>query len=203
MRIIGLCGGSGSGKGMVCSLFSELDVPFVDTDAVYREITGSRGECVRELEDCFGKEILSENGSLDRRRLSAIVFFGDDSESKLKKLNAITHRHILNETRKRLLEYEKMGAAYALVDAPVLFESGFDRDCDEIICVIAKKEIRIERIMLRDGIGRDAAERRIDSQLPDDRLISLCDHVIYNNSDLAHLKSEVLKIHNLILKNII
>ena len=191
MKVIGLCGGSGSGKGAVSRIFAEIGIPSIDTDAVYREMTLSDSPCMRELRGEFGDEVVNSQGGLDRARLASIVF---NDPSRLKTLNKIAHSFILDETRRRLAEYMDEGFPAAIVDAPVLFESGFDKECDEIICVVADKETRIGRIMSRDGITRDAAEKRIASQMPDETLISKCDHVIYNNSDIESLREQILSL---------
>ena len=201
MKVIGLCGGSGSGKGSSCEVFRELGIPSIDTDAVYREITASPGDCIAALADEFGSEIITENGSLNRKRLAEIVFSGDDSALRLARLNRIAHKFILDETRRRLAYYEQAGTPAAIVDAPVLFESGFDDECDILICIIADRDVRIARIMARDGITREEAEKRILSQLSDEELISRCDYVISNNYDISHLKTEVKHVLNKILDN--
>ena len=193
MKVIGLCGGSGSGKGAVSKIFLEIGIPSIDTDAVYREMTLSDSPCMRALAAEFGKEIINSLGGLDRTRLASIVF---NDPSRLEKLNKIAHSFILDETRRRLDNYRGEGFPAAIVDAPVLFESGFDNECDEIICVVADREIRTCRIMSRDGITRDAAEKRIASQMPDEILISKCDHVIYNNSDIESLREQILSLKN-------
>ena len=193
MKVIGLCGGSGSGKGAVSGIFAEIGIPSIDTDAVYREMTLSDSPCMRELRGEFGKEIINSLGGLDRARLASIVF---NDPSRLKILNKIAHSFILDETRRRLAEYRDEGLPAAIVDAPVLFESGFDKECDEIICVLADRDVRTTRIMSRDGITRDAAEKRIASQMPDETLISKCDHVIYNNSDIESLREQILSLKN-------
>ena len=193
MKVIGLCGGSGCGKGAVSGIFAEIGIPSIDTDAVYREMTLSDSPCMRALAAEFGKEIINSLGGLDRARLASIVF---NDPSRLKTLNKIAHSFILDETRRRLAKYSDEGFPAAIVDAPVLFESGFDKECDEIICVVADKETRIGRIMSRDGITRDAAEKRIASQMPDETLISKCDHVIYNNSDIESLREQILSLKN-------
>ena len=202
MKIIGLCGGSGSGKGAVSKLFCELGIPSVDTDAVYREITSNKGACLDTLASEFGQIIIKEDGSLDRKTLSTIVFSGEGAGQKRSRLNEITHKFILDETRRRLSSFEKKDVAFAIVDAPLLFESGFDKECDIVICVIADKHIRLDRIISRDGITREAAEKRIASQLSDGELISRSDFVIYNNSDLTALKREVIDVYNKINKNL-
>ena len=191
MKVIGLCGGSGSGKGTACDIFREYNIPSVDTDAVYREITAIPGPCLNALKSEFGSEIITDEGGLNRKALAAIVFSGEDSTYKLSRLNEITHRFILDETRRRLEGFRQNGSIAALVDAPVLFESGFDEECDIVVCVIADNETRIQRIIARDGITRQQAEDRISSQLSNEELISRSDFVIYNNSDIDSLRSEV------------
>ena len=94
MKIIGLCGGSGSGKGTVCEIFSKNQIPAIDTDKVYRELTSADSECLRELKKAFGNDIIAPNGSLDRRKLATIVFAGDNAASQLEMLNKISHKFI-------------------------------------------------------------------------------------------------------------
>ncbi|MBQ8303190.1 MAG: dephospho-CoA kinase [Clostridia bacterium] len=200
MKIIGLCGGSGSGKGIVSKIFLELGIPSIDTDLVYREMTNTPGPCLNALVAEFGGSILTNDGCLDRKRLADLVFAENDSKTKLKKLNEITHFFILNETRSRLAKFEQDGKIAAIVDAPVLFESGFDKECDEVICVITDRETRIDRIVSRDSISRDAAERRINSQMSDKELISRSDYVITNNGDISSLRPQIFEIAKQIKK---
>lgn len=202
MKVIGLCGGSGSGKGSACEIFRRLGIPSIDTDAVYREITSAPGECLTALANEFGSKIITESGALNRQRLASIVFSGEGSETRLARLNEISHKFILDETRCRLARYEQMDAVAAIVDAPVLFESGFDLECDILVCVISDRERRIERIMMRDSISRNEAEQRIASQMSDGELISRCDFVIRNDSGLVDLQDEVKSVLKKILDNI-
>ena len=201
MKVIGLCGGSGSGKGVVSSLFESRGVPAIDTDTVYRELTLGDGPCTRALAGEFGKEIISADGSLNRKVLGKIVFTDKDAKAKLKRLNEIAHQFILDETRRRLDIYRNQGYAAAIVDAPVLFESCFDSECDIIISVVADREVRIRRIMIRDNIDRESAEARIDSQLSDNEIILRSDFVIRNDSDLTALDERVCEVAHLILDN--
>lgn len=200
MKVVGLCGGSGSGKGMVSELFLKLNIPSVDTDAVYREMINYDSPCLRALIGEFGKEILKPDGGLDRKKLASIVFSGENSKIRLKKLNEISHKFILEETRKRLFMLSQMGYKAALVDAPVLFESGFNKECDLTLCVIADNEIRIQRIMTRDGLTREASENRINSQLDDSELQKRCDFVITNNTDAESLRIQVEELAKIILE---
>jgi dephospho-CoA kinase len=192
--VIGLCGGSGAGKSIVGEIFKANGIPVIDTDSVYHDITASAGECVTELSDAFGAEIVNANGGLDRAKLGEIVFANDASGEKLKKLNEIAHRHILSRADEILADYEQAGYKAAAVDAPVLFESGYDKKCDVTVCVIADTETRIERIVSRDNITREKAEVRISKQKDDKFLLANCDFAVYNNSDADSLSEQVMKI---------
>ncbi len=199
MFVLGVCGGSGSGKGETCRLFSEHGIPSVDTDALYHEMTAGKNTLTDALAARFGKEILDERGALIRSRLSEIVF-RPGAEDALADLNRISHYHILAKVRAWLSDMEKKGFSAALVDAPLLFESGFDQECDGILCVSAPKELRIERIMERDGITRERAERRIAAQVSDEYLLMRSGYHIYNDGDLASLQAQVEKIAKTIKK---
>lgn len=199
MKIIGLCGGSGSGKGTVAKTFLNFGITSVDTDAVYHDMTSHKSPCLDALVDEFGADIISTDGALDRKKLSAIVFFADDSQQKREKLNKISHKFVLDKTREMLTDFENDGYKAALVDAPLLFESGFDKECDLIISVVAKKEVRVERIIKRDGIDECAAIRRINSQITDEELISRSDFVIENSGSTAELENQVASIAKKIL----
>ena len=201
MKVIGLCGGSGSGKGTVCAMLCEHGIPTVDTDAVYRGLTASYTDCLRELASEFGERIISPDGSLDRSVLRELVFSGDGAAERLARLNEISHRHILARTRQMLGEYERAGFLAATVDAPVLYESGFDRECDIVIAVLADREVRIERIIHRDGISREAAERRIDSQLSDEELRRRADYVIVNDGNESVLRERIMSVAEEILNS--
>ena len=201
MKIIGLTGGSGSGKGAVSKILADLNIPSVDTDLIYRELTANAGPCLSALSQAFGNEIIATDGSLHRKRLSELVFSGEGAEYRLKKLNEISHSFILAETERRLSILEDAGYDLAVVDAPVLFESGFDKRCDVIVAVVADRNIRIERIISRDGLTVDMSEKRIDAQLSDEELRSLCDYIIVNNTDLDALKSDVIDTVNKIKMN--
>lgn len=204
---IGLCGRSGAGKGTVCKLFAELGIPSIDTDALYRDMTSSAAgaeslsPCMRELVDCFSDKILRDDFSLDRAALADIVFAPDGAES-LERLNRITHRHILKKTDELVADLAAGGARAVIIDAPLLFESGYDKYCDCIIAVGAAEATLVKRIVKRDGISEEAARRRLASQLPFAELERRADLVIMNDGDADKLLSSVRSAAQSILRRI-
>ena len=199
MKVIGLCGGSGSGKSFASKCFVNRGIPALDTDKLYHSMISCDSECTRELAFAFGSHILNSEKGIDRRRLAEEVF-SDTTGEKLKKLNSIAHRLILNECRIWLLEKEKEGCPAAIIDAPLLFESGFNKECDVIICVEADEKTRIKRITERDNISDEMAIKRIKTQAEDKFLEENSDFVIRNSQDAASLDLQVEKICRLILR---
>ena len=191
MKVIGLCGGSGSGKSVVSAAFAKRGFIAIDTDKVYRDLTDRKSHCLDELVCVFGGDILTEFGALNRAKLRDIVFA---DREKLKQLNSITHKYILGEVRSIISDAEKQGALGALVDAPLLYESGFDTECDYVVAVVADRKNRIARIMKRDNITELQATARIDSQIPNGELISKADFVIVNDRETQDIDDQVSKI---------
>ena len=197
MKIIGLCGGSGSGKGTVCSIFNELGIKSIDTDQVYHDMISSESDCVKELISAFGKDIYTSFG-IDRKKLRDIVF---SSEKYLNTLNEITHKHILNTVRYMIDDYRSDPSVNGvIIDAPLLFESGFNLECDVTVCVIADTDTRIKRIISRDGISYQNAYDRIKSQISNDELILKCDYFIENDSSIDSLRSQITTLYKRIFE---
>ena len=147
MKIIGLTGPSGAGKSTLCEKFNALGIPCINTDEIYHAITSKPSPCIDELKEKFGKEIINEDGSLNRKALAKLVFDGENKENNLANLNATTHKYVWEETNRILTEYMNKGKRAAVIDAPALFSSKiFIGACDLIISVLSPVESRIKRI---------------------------------------------------------
>lgn len=191
MKIIGLTGGSGAGKGIVSAVFAEKGIPVLDCDKVSREVTSKGSPCLTELSAAFGEDILNPDGTLNRPSLAEKAFSDRD---RLTLLNSITHRHILSRCEDWLRERESEGNAAAVLDAPQLFESGFDKRCDIIVSVVAQEDIRLERIVRRDGISEEKARGRLRNQYPDSFFIEKSHYVLENNGSPEQLAAKAAEL---------
>jgi len=196
ITVLGICGRSGSGKGYVCEIFNQFGIPSIDTDSVYKSLVTGCGDtpspCLVEITDAFGKSVLDEKGDLNKSALADIVF-APGNASRLKQLNTITHKHIKEKTLQTIASLADAGNSAVLIDAPVLFESGFDRLCDLKFYVRAPMELSVKRICARDGITEDRARRRLEAQMSDSALQALCDGVIENDG-IADVPIQVAEI---------
>lgn len=198
MRLIGVTGPSGAGKGALCELLKKRGIVCIDADAVYHSLLVPPSECLDALRDAFGESVFLPNGSLDRAALGRIVFAEND---KLELLNSTVLSYVLAKFRIMISEFEAKGEAAVVIDAPTLIESGFDKECDVVISVLAPVETRLERIMRRDAISREKALLRIKAQKSDEFYISHSDAVVHNDGSqdaLDEALDELLKEKNIL-----
>lgn len=201
MKIIGITGPSGAGKGAVSEYMRTAHgFKVIDADKVYHNIISAPSDCVSELADKFGNEIINENGGVDRKALSKLVF-GEENKDKLFVLNNITHKYVVSEINGLIDKYAKDGEAVCVIDAPLLIEAGIDEMCDCVIAVTAPKELRAKRIAARDGIDEESAMLRINSQKPDRFYEEGCDFNLQNTlllKDIGKLVDWYLRCEGLI-----
>lgn len=186
--IIGLTGGTGTGKTSVSRYFESAGYDVIDYDLITREVYKKGSPCLLEIAEQFGDAILTSDGELNRRALGAIVFADKKS---LEKLNSIVYKYIIEHTED-IIENSK--DKKLLLDAPTLFEAGLNKKCDRVIGVIAPKELRLERVMQRDNLERERVIDRINSQKDDDFYIKNCDYIINNNGSVSYLEAQALNI---------
>ena len=191
MRVFGLTGKSGAGKSYAAAIFEKNGFYIVDGDVIAREITLSGSPVLGRLSERFGKDIVRDDGSLDRKLLAERAF---SSEENRLALNEITHGEIDKVISEKLEEAEKEGYSFALIDAAALLESPSKKRCEKIIVVHAEKNVRLKRIMGRDGIDEKDALIRINAQKDDEYYLSSADYVIENNDEF--LAEKVNKIIN-------
>lgn len=176
MKIIGITGGTGCGKTTALNELERRGALLIDCDAVYHRMLETDRPMLDEIEKYFPGAVI--DGKLDRKALGAVVF---TDEEALRDLNIITHRHINLEIRRILREHAMNGGTLAAIDAIELFSSGLAKRCTATIGIIADREVRIDRIMRRDGISREYAMMRVNAQRPNEYFIQKCSHVLENN----------------------
>lgn len=177
----------------MASIFLKYGIPSIDTDAVYHKLLAEGGSMTRELVDAFGTDILDADGKVNRKKLGSAVFGHENTPALLHTLNTITHKYVMARTHEMVNALSKTKAPAVLIDAPQLFEAGIEKECDLVIGVLADREVRISRILQRDGITREAALKRINAQKDDHFFLSSCHHILFNNGDLAQLEREILQ----------
>lgn len=189
MKIIGLTGGIGTGKSTVSNFLRKQNFAIVDADLISREVVEPGRPLLKELEDAFGREIINEDGSLNRKGLAAIVF-NDVEQRKL--MDSIMHKEILAEMRSCMEKYQEQGIYQGIIiDAPLLFEIGLEKWCDQVWLVTADMDIRIQRVCARDNAVPAEVEARIRNQMADDEKRKLSDEILDNSGSLEHLHKQI------------
>lgn len=199
--IIGLTGESGAGKSTAARFMEMYGLYIIDCDAISRTLDTDK-EYVAKIEAAFGTEAVTFYGGskrVNRKKLGAMLFGANAQNGNVAKLNSISHPIIIarvHEETKKALSANKC----AVIDAPLLFESGLDKICDVTIGVTAPIEKRIERLCSRDGITADMAKKRFANQKDDEFLKKHCTYIICNDSDSSALAAKVLSVIENIMK---
>jgi len=192
LKVICVTGGIGSGKSAVSHILETLGAAVLDADAVSREIVQKGQKALVELIDYFGDEILDDEGNLDRKKLSDIVFL---SNEKLAVLNSITHKYV----RERLAESLEIiknttNTEMVIFEVVIPFYDWLRNIVDEIWVVTADLSIRINRVMKRNGFSYQQTLDRINSQKSEEDYLKIADKVILNNGTLEELERQVIEL---------
>ena len=177
LTILGITGGTGSGKTTALRTLEELGALIIDCDAVYHELLIENKEMLSAIDSAFPGVVTG--GVLDRKALGAVVF--SDTEA-LSRLNSITHSYVGLEIDRLLENWAMAGGRLAAIDAIELFGGNLAERCKATFAVLADRDKRVERIMARDSISREYAALRVDAQKPDSYFEEKCDYILKNNS---------------------
>lgn len=188
MRILGVTGGSGTGKSTVCRILENKGGKIIDADAISRTLQIKGGVAYDEIVDYFGKDILTKNGDIDRPKLAGLVF---GNKAELSKLNSIVHKHVSSEIKRLIEAYDVLNEKFIVLDVPIPVEKGFFDSVHRIWSIIADDEIRIQRIRNRMNISEADAIRRISCQMTNSEYAAIADVVIENNIDFETLEKIV------------
>lgn len=194
MLKIGITGGIGSGKSTVSKIFELLGVPVYYSDEIARGLMDEDRVVKNKIIALADKNIILENGSLDRKAIAAVVF---NDKKKLQQLNEIIHPAVANHFEKWFSFY-KNKTGYILKETAILFESGANKQMDKVIVVTAPKQLRVKRVTARDKSKEEQIEQRIKNQMSEEELIKLADFVIVNDETKSVIE-QILAIHSQII----
>ena len=189
MKVIGLTGGTGSGKSTVATYLENKGCVIIDADEISRELTKPGGEALEPIRRRFGDEVFFENGTLNRKKLGTIVF---NDNVKLRSLEAITTDIVVRKVLEKVdhLKNQEFDGI-VILDAPLLFECGMKDFTDENWLVTCDLENRIQRLIDRDSISRQSILDRMSNQLSDEHKRMMADRIIENSGSLEELYSRI------------
>lgn len=190
MKVIGLTGGIGSGKSTVSEYLKIKNISIIDADAISREIVipGSKMSALDELLNAFGPSILSNDGTLDRKKLASIAFSTKENKELL---DTIMLGKIVSIILKRIEEAKMLDLMQVVIDAPLLFEADLAQYCDEIWVVDASDEVRINRVMSRDGATKEEVIARINTQTTTEEKKLKATHILDNSTTKEALYNQI------------
>ncbi len=198
MLVVGLTGGAGCGKTTISRMLAEKGAYIIDADQIARGLVEPGKPVQHEIVQRFGGEILSHDGSINRKKLAAIVFC---DASKRALLNEIIQPPILKEILRRIEEIRSQDKnAIVVIDAPLLIEMQYQGKMDKVIVVTATEEQQLERLRSRDGTTPSQAQRILSSQLPLEEKLRLADFVIRNEGPLEDAAERVDEIFDILRK---
>jgi dephospho-CoA kinase len=194
MIIVGITGGIGSGKSVICTIFKSLSVPVYDADQEAKNLYEKYPELVEKIKQEISDEVFDKNGKVDRKKLAELIFSDPD---KLKKINSLVHPFVRKDFKKWC--ETKESHAYVIKEAAILFESGAYKDCDKVISVVSPVELRVQRVRERDRKTKAEVEKIIENQMTDEERSKRSDFII-RNDETEMLIAQVLAIHEQINK---
>ncbi|MFC5531305.1 dephospho-CoA kinase [Cohnella yongneupensis] len=186
---IGLTGGIATGKSTVAKLLVERGANLIDLDRIAREIVEPGQPALARIAERFGQAVLRDDGTLDRKKLGAVVF-ADEAERKA--LEAILHPQIRSVMKEQMAMHEtRTPDKLVVVDVPLLYESRLESYFEQIMVVYIPREEQLRRLMKRDGLSEEEAERRLDAQMSIEEKKVRADIIIDNSGNASQLEEQI------------
>lgn len=191
MRVIGLTGGIGTGKSTASEYLRKQGFSIIDADRISREIVEPGTLLLKEIEKNFGSGIIKDDGTLDRKALAAIVFSDKEKKSRL---DGLMHGHILDEIERKISESQSGEGRGIIVDAPLLFETGLEKKCDQVWLITADEKLRILRVCERDGMDPEEVRARIQNQMADEEKKERAHRIVDNSGSKEALLAQLAEL---------
>ncbi len=186
-KILGLTGGIATGKSTVSKMFQDMNVPVIDTDLIARNVLRKGSEGYFEVLAYFGEDILLTDKEINRKLLGRLIFM---NKTKRDALNEIVHPKVLEICLSQIDEFKKQKLPLVVLDVPLLYESGFNKNTDFVCVIYTTKKKQLERLMIRDLIDEEYASMKIKSQMTIEAKIIRADFVINNNHSILETKHQ-------------
>jgi len=194
MKKIGVTGAIGSGKSTVCKMFEVLGAPVYYADDRAKELMYRNKDLKAKIKEAFGSDIYHRNGRINRGKLASIVF---KNKKKLEQLNQLVHPAVHEDTERWFKSLKRK--KYALKEAALIFETKGEKHLDKVIVIKAPEKLRIERVMLRDGVSKKQVLARMKNQFSQETKVKKADIIIHNGLNDSLIK-QVLSIHKKLSK---
>ena len=191
MKVIGLTGGIGSGKTTVSQFLAELGAVIIDADKIGHEALKPNTEICQEIVAAFGRQILTSNGDIDRKKLGEVVFTNPES---LSRLNRIMHPRMREIVKAQIEDYRHQEVDVVVLEAPLLLEAGWTSLVDEVWVTVASEATMLKRLKERTGLSKQKALTRIHSQLSSEERVRHANLVINTDCNLSELKARVRRL---------
>ncbi|OYR98154.1 dephospho-CoA kinase [Lactobacillus taiwanensis] len=185
---LGLTGGIASGKSTADDFFKKKNIPIIDSDLIAHKIMEVGQAGYQAVIDYFGSKILTDNQTINRRKLGEIVF---NDQAKLKKLNSLTHPLVHQEIKRQMEQYRLNQEKLVVIDVPLLFESGFESLCDGVLVISISPELQLKRLMKRNNFTEKEALSRINNQMPLSEKEKRATYVVANTGTINDLEKRL------------
>ena len=198
MLKVGLTGSIAVGKTFVVSVFRELGCATFDADKIAHSVMEPGHPAYDDIVSEFGREVLADDGSIDRARLGSIVF---PDSARRQRLNEIVHPRVIAEQNRLLAEAERINPdGIAIIDAALMIESGGYKRFDKLIVVFCNREAQVDRLMARNSLPRDQAELRVAAQMPSEEKRKYADYEIDTSGGFEETRRKVTEVYNRLLE---